>query len=88
MTCFLCLFWYQQQGSNEKTRDDFISEASIMGQFKHPNVIQLIGVVTVSKWTCSCRRGVRGGVEYPCAGVTLAQSSAFVCFSLSRLQSR
>ena len=38
-----------QQGATSKTRDDFISEASIMGQFKHPNVIQLIGVVTVSK---------------------------------------
>ena len=30
--------------------DDFISEASIMGQFKHANVIQLKGVVTTSKY--------------------------------------
>lgn len=38
-----------KQGSSSKNRDDFISEASIMGQFKNPNVIQLIGVVTVSR---------------------------------------
>lgn len=38
-----------KQGSSQKTRDDFISEASIMGQFKHANVIQLIGVVTISR---------------------------------------
>jgi len=38
-----------KQGSSAKTRDDFISEASIMGQFKHPNVIQLTGVVTVGR---------------------------------------
>ena len=46
-TVFFPLFY--QQGSSSKTRDDFISEASIMGQFKHPNVIKLIGVITVSK---------------------------------------
>ncbi|XP_078355358.1 ephrin type-A receptor 4-like, partial [Oculina patagonica] len=38
-----------KQGATSKTRDDFISEASIMGQFKHANVIQLTGVVTVSR---------------------------------------
>ncbi|XP_068753365.1 ephrin type-A receptor 3-like isoform X3 [Montipora capricornis] len=36
-------------GSNEKNQKDFLSEASIMGQFNHPNVIQLTGVVTQSK---------------------------------------
>ena len=35
-----------------------------MGQFKHANVIQLIGVVTVSKCICSCRRGVRDVVGW------------------------
>lgn len=29
-----------------KQRDDFLSEASIMGQFSHPNIIHLEGVVT------------------------------------------
>ncbi|KAL7632913.1 UNVERIFIED_CONTAM: hypothetical protein RMT77_016740 [Armadillidium vulgare] len=35
-------------GSLEKARVDFLTEASIMGQFEHPNVIFLQGVVTKS----------------------------------------
>ncbi|KAK5638965.1 hypothetical protein RI129_013260 [Pyrocoelia pectoralis] len=35
-------------GSHEKSRNDFLTEASIMGQFEHPNVIFLQGVVTKS----------------------------------------
>jgi Eph receptor B1 len=33
-------------GSSDKARSDFLTEASIMGQFEHPNVIFLQGVVT------------------------------------------
>lgn len=33
-------------GSSEKSRTDFLMEASIMGQFAHENVIKLKGVVT------------------------------------------
>ncbi|KAI4898960.1 hypothetical protein NFI96_005273 [Prochilodus magdalenae] len=33
-------------GYSEKQRRDFLSEASIMGQFDHPNIIRLEGVVT------------------------------------------
>lgn len=33
-------------GSTERARRDFLAEASIMGQFEHPNVIFLQGVVT------------------------------------------
>ncbi|XP_072441587.1 ephrin type-A receptor 3 isoform X2 [Chiloscyllium punctatum] len=36
-------------GYTEKQRRDFLSEASIMGQFDHPNIIHLEGVVTKSK---------------------------------------
>ncbi|KAE8621770.1 hypothetical protein XENTR_v10004966 [Xenopus tropicalis] len=36
-------------GYTEKQRRDFLSEASIMGQFEHPNIIRLEGVVTKSK---------------------------------------
>ena len=32
--------------STDKDRNGFLSEASIMGQFEDPNVIQLMGVVT------------------------------------------
>ena len=35
-------------GSHDKARNDFLTEASIMGQFEHPNVIFLQGVVTKS----------------------------------------
>ncbi|CDW57003.1 ephrin type A receptor 4 A [Trichuris trichiura] len=33
-------------GSSPKARLDFLAEASIMGQFDHPNVVQLKGIVT------------------------------------------
>lgn len=37
-------------GYTDKQRRDFLSEASIMGQFDHPNIIHLEGVVTKCKW--------------------------------------
>ncbi|KAI1238456.1 hypothetical protein IHE44_0013188 [Lamprotornis superbus] len=36
-------------GYTEKQRRDFLGEASIMGQFDHPNIIHLEGVITKSK---------------------------------------
>uniref|UniRef100_A0A674MKD9 receptor protein-tyrosine kinase n=1 Tax=Takifugu rubripes TaxID=31033 RepID=A0A674MKD9_TAKRU len=38
-----------KSGYVEKQRRDFLSEASIMGQFDHPNIIRLEGVVTKSR---------------------------------------
>lgn len=38
-------------GYTEKQKKDFLSEASIMAQFDHPNVIRLEGVVTHSTLT-------------------------------------
>uniref|UniRef100_A0A671N3P0 receptor protein-tyrosine kinase n=1 Tax=Sinocyclocheilus anshuiensis TaxID=1608454 RepID=A0A671N3P0_9TELE len=35
-------------GYTDKQRQDFLSEASIMGQFQHPNIIHLEGVITAS----------------------------------------
>lgn len=35
-------------GYTEKQRREFLSEASIMGQFDHPNIIRLDGVITNS----------------------------------------
>lgn len=37
-------------GYTDKQRRDFLAEASIMGQFDHPNIIRLEGVVTRSKY--------------------------------------
>uniref|UniRef100_A0A669AWD5 Ephrin type-A receptor 6 n=1 Tax=Oreochromis niloticus TaxID=8128 RepID=A0A669AWD5_ORENI len=39
-------------GYVERQRRDFLREASIMGQFDHPNIIRLEGVVTKSKEDC------------------------------------
>lgn len=36
-------------GYVDKQRRDFLAEASIMGQFDHPNIIRLEGVVTKSR---------------------------------------
>eukprot|EP00041_Stephanoeca_diplocostata_P033290 m.1096209 g.1096209 ORF g.1096209 m.1096209 type:complete len:1183 (-) comp24307_c0_seq5:1053-4601(-) len=35
-----------RSGDSEKLHQDFLQEGSVTAQFKHPNVIQLIGVVT------------------------------------------
>ena len=35
-----------KEGSGEEDRVKFLQEAAIMGQFKHPNVVTVYGVVT------------------------------------------
>uniref|UniRef100_A0A8C7ZUN4 receptor protein-tyrosine kinase n=1 Tax=Oryzias sinensis TaxID=183150 RepID=A0A8C7ZUN4_9TELE len=59
-------------GYSDKQRRDFMSEASIMGQFDHPNIIRLEGVVTRCKYSlCSSLiqligmlRGIASGMKY------------------------
>uniref|UniRef100_A0A8P4GFH5 receptor protein-tyrosine kinase n=1 Tax=Dicentrarchus labrax TaxID=13489 RepID=A0A8P4GFH5_DICLA len=41
-------------GYSDKQRRDFLSEASIMGQFDHPNIIRLEGVVTRCELLTEC----------------------------------
>lgn len=48
-------------GYTEKQRVDFLSEASIMGQFSHHNIIRLEGVVS----KCEPGHGARGWVAPP-----------------------
>ena len=38
-----------RKGSNELDRLKFLQEAAIMGQFSHPNIVRLHGVVTISE---------------------------------------
>ena len=38
-----------KEESDEVERIKFLQEAAIMGQFKHPNVIEMHGVITVGK---------------------------------------
>jgi serine/threonine protein kinase len=35
-----------KEGSGKEDRVKFLQEAAIMGQFKHPNVVEMYGVVT------------------------------------------
>ena len=37
------------QGSNEEEKVKFLQEAAIMGQFRHPSVVKLMGVVTLGE---------------------------------------
>ena len=36
-----------KSGSTEEEEVRFLQEAAIMGQFRHPNIVQLLGVVTL-----------------------------------------
>ena len=38
-----------KEGSGEEDRVKFLQEATIMGQFKHPNVVTMHGVITDGK---------------------------------------
>ena len=38
-----------KRGAPEEDAIRFLQEAAIMGQFRHPNIVQLLGVVTVGK---------------------------------------
>ena len=38
-----------KRGSSEEDTVRFLQEAAIMGQFRHPNIVQLLGVVTLSE---------------------------------------
>uniref|UniRef100_UPI003AAE55C7 ephrin type-B receptor 4b-like n=1 Tax=Centroberyx gerrardi TaxID=166262 RepID=UPI003AAE55C7 len=38
----------RDEGGHRQAEADFLSEASIMGQFQHPNIIHLEGVITTS----------------------------------------
>ena len=42
-----------QEGSSEEDAVKFLQEAAINGQFRHPNIVELHGVVTVGKPVCS-----------------------------------
>ncbi|CAJ0953152.1 unnamed protein product [Ranitomeya imitator] len=44
-----CVYPHAALGSGDKERGDFLGEASIMGQFDHPNVVRLEGAVTRSR---------------------------------------
>ena len=40
---------FLKPGSSEEDKASFLQEAAIMGQFLHPNIVKLHGVVTVGE---------------------------------------
>ena len=38
-----------KRGSDENDRVKFLQEAAINGQFRHPNIVKLLGVITVGE---------------------------------------
>ena len=43
-----------KEGSSEEDKVKFLQEAAINGQFWHPNVVRLMGVVTVGEPVSAC----------------------------------
>ena len=44
-----------QPGASEEDKVKFLQEAAINGQFRHPNVVKLMGVVTEGEPVSYCR---------------------------------
>ena len=38
-----------KEGSTDKRKATFLQEAAIMGQFRHPHIVRLLGAVTVDE---------------------------------------
>ena len=43
-----------KEGSGEEDRVKFLQEAAIMGQFRHPNVVEMYGVVKTEVMVSLC----------------------------------
>ena len=41
-----------QAASSEEERVKFLQEAAIMGQFRHPNIVRVFGVITATEPVC------------------------------------
>ena len=46
-----------QPEAKEEEKVKFLQEAAINGQFRHPNIVRLHGVVTVGEPVSECERG-------------------------------
>lgn len=54
-----CAIKILHSGASEDDQVKFLQEAAINGQFHHPNVVQLLGVVTVGEPVSSNRHHVQ-----------------------------
>ena len=55
-----------QENCSEVDTIRFLQEAAIIGQFRHSNIIQLYGVVTVGEPVCTLYIAMCVWVPYPC----------------------
>lgn len=69
-------------GYSEKQRRDFLSEASIMGQFDHPNIIRLEGVVTKSRPVMIVTEFMENGALDSFLRVSATSKTSTLCLSL------
>ena len=68
-----------KRGSSEEDTVRFLQEAAIMGQFRHPNIVELLGVVTLAE---------RVSIQNPIACLRLLYyipSCDIKCFCISPL---
>lgn len=68
-------------GYSERQRRDFLSEASIMGQFDQPNIIRLEGVVTKSRPTMIITEFMENGALDSFLRVKKKNTPAETCLS-------
>lgn len=70
-------------GYTERQRQDFLREAAIMGQFDHPNIIRLEGVVTRGR--CQQRSASPDGTLLSREGLGLSLGPPCPCHCVSGL---
>lgn len=68
-------------GYTERQRQDFLREAAIMGQFDHPNIIRLEGVVTRGR--CQQRSASPDGTLLSREGLGLSHGPSCPCHCVS-----
>ena len=54
-----------KEGASRETRDDFKREVEIMSAFDHTNILKLLGVVAIGRWSIYCIRMIKSVKCYP-----------------------
>ena len=68
-----------KEGSGEEDRVKFLQEVAIMGQFKHHNVVEVYGVVTIGEPVSQKSSHFLLGQNYSVAGGRFQDLSVCVC---------
>ena len=59
------------QSDKEEEKVKFLQEAAILGQFRHPNVVKLMGVVTMGKPVRRTMYNYSDAVLHECSSLLL-----------------